>query len=540
MPEIAFNRYYKYDELTELLRAFVAEYPKLVQLESVGKSSEGRDIWLVTVSNSETGSHADKPAFWCDGNIHASEVSASTSVLYILNKLATEYGKEDQVTRALDTRAFYLVPRVGPDGAEWALETPPRVVRSSTRPYPYDEEDPYGLERSDIDGDGRILNIRVKDPNGPWKISVEEPRLLQRREPGETGGVYYRLLPEGLIHNFDGFTMVRHKSPQGLDMNRNFPSAWRLEAEQYGAGPFPTSEPEIHAVVAAICKRPNICGAVAFHTFSGVHLRPPSRMPDDDIPPEDLWTFKKIGEAATRLTGYPAVSTFHDFKYHPKETITGLFDDWMYEHRGVYSWTTEIWSPQRQAGITDYKFIEWDREHPFSDDIKMLAWSDTKLDRNGYVDWYPFNHPQLGEVELGGWNSQYAFRNPPLKYLENEVAPFADWVIWQALASPKLRIAPNRGQRDQTRSVENPRRRSEHRLASDEYHENGAEEQALSRRCRRTVECGRKIKRRGQGPAVVARERKATAGGSAVGGLGPCTHGRVWLAHGRHLGCGRL
>ncbi|MHB8636868.1 MAG: M14 family metallopeptidase [Fimbriimonadaceae bacterium] len=440
MPSVAFDRYYAFDELTALLHAFAADYPALVEVDSIGKSHEGRDIWLVTVTNKATGSHRDKPAFWCDGNIHASEVSASAAVLYILNDLTTRYGQDAQITRAVDSRAFYLVPRLGPDGAEWALQSPPRVIRSSTRPYPHEEEDPYGLERCDLDGDGRILSIRIKDSNGPWKVADEEPRLLKQREPGEVGGTYYRLLPEGLFHNFDGLTMRGRKIKEGLDMNRNFPSAWRLEGEQHGAGPFPTSEPEIHAAVTAICERPNICGAVTFHTFAGVHLRPPSRMPDDDLPPEDIWTYKKIGEVGTRMTGYPAISNFHEFKYHPKEVITGVFDDWMYEHRGVYSWTTEIWSPQRQAGITDYKYIDWFRDHPFEDDLKLLAWSDGELGGRGFVEWYPFTHSQLGEVELGGWDAFYAFRNPPLHLLEKEIAPFAEWVVWQALASPKLEL----------------------------------------------------------------------------------------------------
>ena len=440
MPAIAFDRYYRFVEMTELLRAYASEFPNLVDLESIGKSHEGRDIWLVTVTNKQTGKHHDKPAFWCDGNIHASEVSASTSVLHILNKLTTEHGKNETITRAVDSRTFYLVPRLGPDGAEWALADKPKIIRSSTRPHPYDEDDPYGLELEDVDGDGRVLNIRIKDANGPWKICESEPRLLELRQPGEVGGTYYRLLPEGLFHNYDGLTMRGQKRKEGLDMNRNFPSAWRLEGEQFGAGPFPTSEPEIHAAVSAICKRPNICGAVTFHTFSGVHLRPPSRMPDDDLPPEDIWTFKRIGEQGEKLTGYPAISNYHEFRYHPKETITGVFDDWMYEHRGVYSWTTEIWSPQRQAGITDYKYIDWFRDHPLADDIKMLAWSDGALEGKGYIDWYPFTHPQLGEVELGGWDSMYAFRNPPPQYLEKEISPFADWVVWQALASPKLEL----------------------------------------------------------------------------------------------------
>lgn len=440
MPEPIVNRYLRYDELIELIKAYANEFPSLVSMESIGKSYEGRDIHLLTVTDLSTGEAETKPAFWCDGNIHASEVSASSAVLHILHTLTSKFGKDEQVTKALKTRAFYLVPRVCPDGAEWALADKPKIIRSGTRPYPYDEEDFYGLERQDVDGDGRMLSMRLKDPNGGWKICAQEPRLMERRDPAESGGEYYRLLPEGLFHNYDPLTLKGRKIKECLDFNRNFPSAWRLEYEQYGAGPYPTSEPEIKALVDAIVSRPNICGAVTFHTFSGVHLRPPSRMPDDDIPAEDLWIYKFFGEKGTELTGYPAISNYHEFRYHPKEVITGVFDDWMYEHRGVFAWTTEIWSPQRQAGITDYKYIDWFRDHPVEHDIQLLKWSDEKLGGKGYVDWYEYEHPQLGKIELGGWDNQLAFRNPPIEYLESEIAPFADWVIWQALASPKLEI----------------------------------------------------------------------------------------------------
>lgn len=450
MPAIAFDRYYSFEELTALLRAFESEFPHLVTVESIGKSHEGRDIWLATVTDRAVGAPEDKPAFWCDGNIHASELSASTAVLYLLNRLCTQYAADPVVCRALQNHTFYLVPRLGPDGAEWAMETPARIVRSSVREYPYGVEDPYGIERADLDGDGRILHMRIPDDNGPWVISETEPRLMRRRYPAESGGQYYRIVPEGLIHNWDGMTLRARRVPQGLDMNRNFPSAWRTESEQRGAGPFPTSEPEIHAAVSAICARPNICGAITYHTFSGVHLRPPSRHADDELPAEDVWNFKKLGEKGTELTGYPAISVFHEFRYHPKEVITGVFDDWMYEHRGVYAWTTELWSPQRQAGITDYKYIDWFRDHPFEDDVKLLQWSDEKLDGKGHVDWQPFDHPQLGAVEIGGWDHGYAFRNPPPNFLEAEVAPQSDWAIWLALASPRLahretRIEPYQG-----------------------------------------------------------------------------------------------
>ncbi|MGH8671536.1 MAG: M14 family metallopeptidase, partial [Burkholderiales bacterium] len=373
-------------------------------------------------------------------NIHASELAGSSACLYLIDKLTARYGQDTDVTRCLDTRVFYVCPRVNPDGAEWALDKKPKLIRSSTRPYPHDEDPVGGLSIGDVDGDGRILTMRIPDPNGPWKTHPEETRLLVRREPSETGGQYYRLLPEGELKDYDGAMMRIMPNKERLDLNRNFPAQWRTEHEQEGAGPYPTSEPEVRAVADFITRHPNITAGVAFHTFSGVILRPYGHLSDEHLPAEDLWTYQKIGAKGSEITGYPAVSVFHDFRYHPKQVISGVFDDWLYDHLGVFAWTVEIWSPQRQAGIRDYKFIDWYREHPFEHDLRMLKWSDEALQGKGYIDWYAFDHPQLGRVELGGWDTLYAFQNPPPQFLEQEIAAFPDWLVWHLLISPLLEI----------------------------------------------------------------------------------------------------
>lgn len=439
MPSVEFNRYYKYDELTALLNAFAAEYPQLVGLASMGKSYEGREIWVLTITNTATGPHNEKPALWVDGNIHASELSPSTACLYYLNELVTKYGSDDEITRLLDTRTVYLCPRLNPDGAEWALESPPRIRRSSTRPYPYNEEPLPGFEEMDIDGDGRILSMRIQDPNGGWKEHPDEPRIMVKRGATEVGGTYYRVIPEGKFNvPFDGVTITKQGIKEGLDFNRNYPAEWRQESDQRGAGSFPASEPEIRSHVQFFFDHPNITGAIQFHTWSGVILRPYGTHADDHMPHQDLRIYKEIGKVGTDITGYPNISVFHDFKYQPKEVITGVFDDWAYDHLGIYAWTVEIWSPQRQAGITDYKFIEWYADHPFEHDQMMLKWSDEALEGKGWVDWYEFDHPTLGKVELGGWDFLYAFRNPPPHLLEKEVALFPKWLTYHTLISPKL------------------------------------------------------------------------------------------------------
>jgi murein tripeptide amidase MpaA len=440
VPEVRFDTYYRYDDLTRLLRGYAEQYPGLARLVSIGASYEGRDIRLLVLTNAATGDDREKPALWVDGNIHASEVSPSSACLYFIHTLLTGYGADPEITRALDTRVYYVCPRINPDGAEWALADRPKIVRSSTRPYPYDEEPLGGLVEEDVDGDGRMLQMRIQDPNGPWKASAEDARLLVRRDPTETGGRYYRILPEGRLEDYDGVLIAVQKRKEGLDLNRNWPANWQPEHEQRGAGPFPTSEPEVRAVAGFIADHRNITGAVTFHTWSGVLLRPYSDRPDDEFPAEDIRTYRKIGDKGTEITGYPNVSVYHDFLYHPKSYIRGAFDDWMYEHNGVFSWTVEIWSPQKQAGIEEYEFIDWFREHPVEDDLKLLRWSDEALGGRGYVDWYPFEHPQLGPVELGGWDALYAFRNPPPQFLEAEIARFPAWLLWHGLISPRLEV----------------------------------------------------------------------------------------------------
>jgi murein tripeptide amidase MpaA len=435
--ELRFDRFYRHAELTQLLGEMSRRHPGLLRIDTIGKSHEGRDIEVAVATNAATGEAESKPGFWVDGNIHAAELTASTACLCILDFLAQGYGSDPDVTRLLDTRAVYVCPRVNPDGAEWALAEKPRYIRSSTRPYPFDEEPVDGLNIEDVDGDGRILSMRIRDTNGGYKTHPEDARLMIPRDPAEAGGDYWRVIPEGTLTNYDGVEIRLNRDKQGIDLNRNFPAGWRQEFEQLGAGPYPTSEPEVRAMVDYIVRHPNLCAAVSFHTHSGVILRPFSAEPDDHMPAEDLWLYKLFGKRSTELTGYPNISIFHDFKYHPKKIITGGFD-WAYEHLGQFFWTVEIWAPVKEAGVESYHFIDWYREHPPEDDLKLLRWSDRELGGEGYVDWYPFDHPQLGPIELGGWNKLAAFRNPPSKYREREVRRFPRWIVWQALTMPRL------------------------------------------------------------------------------------------------------
>ena len=434
-----FNKYFTNQEIETILKDWETAYPALVTLHQIGKSYADQPIWLLALTNQETGADTEKPAVWLDANIHATEITGTTVLLHVAHTLLSGYGNDAQCTRLLDHSTFYIVPRVNPDGAALAMSDHPHYLRSGIRPYPWLDL-AEGLHEADIDGDGRVLQMRILDPNGDWKVSSLDPRLMEKRRPDEYGGVYYRLLPEGKIERFDGYTIKIAPPAQGLDFNRNFPYEWRGEADQQGSGPYPTSERETRALVDFIVQHPNINLAAAYHTFSRVILRCYSTQPDENMETADLWVYKKIGQIGTDLTGYRSVSTFHDFKYHPKETTTGAFDDWLYDHLGVYAFTIELWDLPDEAGIKERKFIEWFRDHPHTDDQKILNWVDQHSAKKGYVDWYRFEHPQLGPVELGGWDVMYTWGNPPVELIGAEVERNTRFAITLGDLLPHLNI----------------------------------------------------------------------------------------------------
>lgn len=437
---ISFNTYYKYEELKEILSGLAEKFPKLMKISVIGQSYEKRDIVMVTLTNEETGPDTEKPAFWIDSNIHATEITGSAVALFLINRMLTEYGKDTNITRILDEQVMYILPRANPDGVEACLETPPKFVRSGTRPYPYKGRD-EGLYEKDIDGDGRILQMRIQDKDGDWKVSEKNPLVMLKRKPYEDGGIYYRLFPEGLIEDYDGYTIKMGKALEGLDFNRNYPWAWRPEGQQPGAGDYPASEPEVQSMVKFITEHPNIYGAINYHTFSRVILRPFSNKPITEMDTEDRWTYETIGDIGTEITGYPNVAIYEDFKYHPKEIVTGTADDWLYEYKGIYAFVVELWDLPYAAGIEERSknknFIDWFRSHPEEDDYKIAEFIQ-KETKEGLVPWYEFDHPQLGKVELGGWNRLYTWRNPPEHLLEKELKPQTDFVISFAKMAPKL------------------------------------------------------------------------------------------------------
>jgi murein tripeptide amidase MpaA len=72
--EISFNRYYTAEGHATLTKKIADAYPNLVRRISIGKSYEGRDMWMLQITNFQKGEANRKPGFYIDGNIHSNEI----------------------------------------------------------------------------------------------------------------------------------------------------------------------------------------------------------------------------------------------------------------------------------------------------------------------------------------------------------------------------------------------------------------------------------------------------------------------------------
>ncbi|MCP4723470.1 MAG: hypothetical protein GY863_00465, partial [bacterium] len=241
--DLRFDHNHTFNEVVDYLNSVTRAYPDITRLHVIGKSYLGKDLVVIEITNHETGDALAKPGYWFDGNLHASEVMGAEVCLKTIDNLVKQYGNDPYITELIDTRTLYIMPKLNPDGSDHYLFNPDGM-RSSVRPYDSDrdgkkDEDP----QEDLDGDGNILQMRIRDVTGTMKTSADDPRLMERCAEDEKGE--WRVYSEGIDNDNDG--RFNEDGVGGLDINRNWPAQWKQEYVQRGAGIYPLSEPETRA-----------------------------------------------------------------------------------------------------------------------------------------------------------------------------------------------------------------------------------------------------------------------------------------------------
>ncbi len=428
LPPLDFDRFFTYSDLTAFLGDLAAARPHLCRLGSIGQSREGRELHLLTITDFGTGEAEDKPAYLIHGNIHAIELAGTHAALFTARRLLFDYPRSDLLKRV----AFHIVPRINPDGAEFAVRTGGSIRSRTDR----SRREANTLYQEDVDGDGLILSMRQEHPDGGFVADPEDARLLVRRR-ADSPGPYYRPFPEGLIHDWDGSENVLVEG-RGFDWNRNWSYDWRPEPEQGGSGDYPFSEPEMRSLAEFLHSRSNLFALLGYHTGPAAVLRPPSTGSLEDLDREDDQVMEDLALIGSRETGFPVVPVV---RYHDRRArdinLHGHFHDFGYHHLGLFAFEFELGTMLNSAGIpTEEIFAARTEEEREGFMRRVMSWWDAQGQRELlFRPWEPFDHPQLGRVEIGAFRRSCLY-NPSLSDLPRIAAGTYRFTLEHAARHP--------------------------------------------------------------------------------------------------------
>jgi hypothetical protein len=427
--EVSWNRYYTNEGLLEIYNRMLKAYPDLVKLESIGKSHEGRDIWLLTITNQKNKPHREKPGFWIDGAIHSNEIQGSEISVYTAWYLTENYGKNRFITQLVDEKVFYILPVSSPDGREYFMNRPGTVNSSRSGAMPLDD-DGDGLAGedgfNDLNKDGHITMMRRRNPYGQWKTDPEDRRRMVRASAGEFGE-WEMLGFEGIDTDFDG--NVAEDRPDGFyDPNRDWGWNWQPDYVQRGAYRYPFSLPESRAVLDFVMNHPNIAGAQSYHNTGGMLLRGPGSADDSKFYlREDVQVYDHLGKLGEKLIPGYNYFIIHEDLY----TVYGGLIDWFHLKRGIFTFSNEL--------FTSYFYFNQKSDGWFGRQEEAMEFDRYLLFEDAFVPWQEYDHPQFGKIEIGGFKKNFGRINPGF-LLENEAHRNMAFTLHHAYHTPHLEI----------------------------------------------------------------------------------------------------
>jgi hypothetical protein len=419
-----------YRQLQVAMARLATEHSDLVTILVVGRSHQDRELKALRIAAGER--NPGRPAILLVANIDGPWVYTSGVALDHAQRLVEGYASDPKIKKLLDTTTVYIIPRANPDAAE-ARFVKPRIEQTATGHGVDNDRDGRNSEDpvSDVDDDGFVTMLRIADPDGEWLADPTDSRAMIKadRKKGQRG--VWKLMNEGRDSDHDKKT--GEDGELDAVVNQNFPEGWREHTA--GGGLFATDEPEARALCDFILLHKDIALVMTYGKQDNLVEKPKS-VPDNAprtklLPPEgtlesDAEIYAEIGKRYKRITHN---ETKGDNDGH------GSFQAWCEMQRGLWCLDCALWSiplddsaskedetkagaSKPDAGKSDANQADAakaasgaakadaakDEDKPApSDDAKRLRWIDAQGESWRFIPWKPFQHPEVGAVEIGGF-----------------------------------------------------------------------------------------------------------------------------------------
>jgi len=354
---VDFRHYPTPEEINTFLGELEATYPDLVESIVIGTSWQGRPIRALRVTHETTPEEvAGRPVVYIDAQNHARELISNQVALYTAWWLVHFYGRDPYATHLVDTRVLYVVPSVNPDGNAIALADY-QSIRKTANPRSSDDdgdrrfdEDPsvgYGYGTDDVTRYAFDVEWADRYPENPFQQGhrghlIGEPEYMGRFT-GALGGER-RPVPR---LDMDGDGSQDEDEVGGVDSNRNYASHWAdgsnndPRSETY-RGPTVWSEPEARAVRDLLDTLPHLATGLSYHSGVDLILHPWGWSPTADLPDADLFELlSRKGSQLTEVNGF--AGSPHTWTARGLYSATGSTLDYLYETRGAYAWSPEVY-----------------------------------------------------------------------------------------------------------------------------------------------------------------------------------------------------
>jgi hypothetical protein len=196
--DLSFDRYHRPEELAAAVQDLARANPGFAKVHILAKSPGGRDLALLEIGPETAKTARTLPAVFVAANMEGTVPLSCEAALY-LAKLVCE--KADMRS----DRTWYILACGNPDAAALYFAKP--QIRDNRNAHPVNDDQDDAIDEDgpdDLDGNGVITQMRVKDPEGVWIAVAGEPRLMKKADgtKGEKGA--WKLYPEGLDNDHDG------------------------------------------------------------------------------------------------------------------------------------------------------------------------------------------------------------------------------------------------------------------------------------------------------------------------------------------------